>query len=424
MSKVRIYDLAKELKLESKKVLEDARRMGVDVSVPSNTLEDDIAAKIREKYYPKKKEIVASKPTARLIKHLPTAAAPALEKTPEATEPAPPTTLVVSESTPQRVVEVSAPPTPATVIKQLTRPAPPATPQPAHVVESKVEPPAEIQSQAEAPQTPEVVDPNKPRLVKLPVQAKAFSETAPSAESEISASQQVELETATEVAEAPTSPTEISEIVAQTSVTVEAEGPQVQPKIHPKAQEAPTTTHQPQAKPSSKPVALGTKVIKLAMPTGPLPKPSPTTSARFQTEKPKQPDTGKINPSMLLKKDQPRDGKDKKEAHLLPSGAQQRTVYIPPKDQKPKGRNQHRAKDKGKDKFQDGNTHKLGLRRQALPVAAQKMVPVDLKPARLIEGSTVREFAEKLDVKARDVVAALMQRGVMATINQIMNHDL
>ncbi|MFN0110054.1 MAG: translation initiation factor IF-2, partial [Blastocatellia bacterium] len=42
----------------------------------------------------------------------------------------------------------------------------------------------------------------------------------------------------------------------------------------------------------------------------------------------------------------------------------------------------------------------------------------------LIEGSTVREFAEKLDVKARDVVAALMQRGVMATINQIMNHDL
>ena len=48
MSKVRIYDLAKELKLESKKILEDARRMGVDVSVPSNTLEDNIAAKIRE----------------------------------------------------------------------------------------------------------------------------------------------------------------------------------------------------------------------------------------------------------------------------------------------------------------------------------------------------------------------------------------
>src|SRR5262245_17840527 len=68
MSKVRIYDLAKELKLESKKVLEDARRMGVDVSVPSNTLDDNIAAKIREMYYPKKEQ-TAIPQKARLIKH-------------------------------------------------------------------------------------------------------------------------------------------------------------------------------------------------------------------------------------------------------------------------------------------------------------------------------------------------------------------
>jgi len=67
MGKVRIYDLAKELKLESKKVLEDARRLGVDASVPSNTLPDVVAAKIREMYYPKK-EPVAAKPTRRLIK--------------------------------------------------------------------------------------------------------------------------------------------------------------------------------------------------------------------------------------------------------------------------------------------------------------------------------------------------------------------
>ena len=35
---------------------EAARRMGVDVSVPSNTLDDSIAAKIREMYYPKKEQ--------------------------------------------------------------------------------------------------------------------------------------------------------------------------------------------------------------------------------------------------------------------------------------------------------------------------------------------------------------------------------
>jgi translation initiation factor IF-2 len=76
MSKVRIYDLAKELKLESKKILEDARRMGVDVSVPSNTLEDNIAAKIREMYYPKKEQAPAIH-KALLIKHQTTPGAPA-----------------------------------------------------------------------------------------------------------------------------------------------------------------------------------------------------------------------------------------------------------------------------------------------------------------------------------------------------------
>ena len=47
-NKVRVYDLAKELKLENRKVIEDARRMGVDVSVPSNTLPDAVADKIRD----------------------------------------------------------------------------------------------------------------------------------------------------------------------------------------------------------------------------------------------------------------------------------------------------------------------------------------------------------------------------------------
>ena len=42
----------------------------------------------------------------------------------------------------------------------------------------------------------------------------------------------------------------------------------------------------------------------------------------------------------------------------------------------------------------------------------------ELKPVRLVEGSTVKEFAEKLGIKPKDVVALLLQRGVFATINQ------
>jgi translation initiation factor IF-2 len=43
---------------------------------------------------------------------------------------------------------------------------------------------------------------------------------------------------------------------------------------------------------------------------------------------------------------------------------------------------------------------------------------------RLIEGSTVKEFAEKLGIKPKDVVTLLLQRGVFATINQPLMDDV
>jgi len=50
---VRIYDLAKDLKQEPKRVIEELRREGADVSVPSNSVSTDLAEKIRNKYFPK-----------------------------------------------------------------------------------------------------------------------------------------------------------------------------------------------------------------------------------------------------------------------------------------------------------------------------------------------------------------------------------
>src|SRR2546428_11925463 len=48
----------------------------------------------------------------------------------------------------------------------------------------------------------------------------------------------------------------------------------------------------------------------------------------------------------------------------------------------------------------------------------------ELKSARLVEGSTVKEFAEKLGIKPKDVVTLLLQRKVFATINQPLNDDV
>ena len=52
-NKVRLYDLAKDLKIDTKRLIEEVRREGVDVSVPSNSVSKELADKIRDKYFSK-----------------------------------------------------------------------------------------------------------------------------------------------------------------------------------------------------------------------------------------------------------------------------------------------------------------------------------------------------------------------------------
>ncbi|MGI9167175.1 MAG: translation initiation factor IF-2 N-terminal domain-containing protein [Pyrinomonadaceae bacterium] len=56
-SKIRIYDLAKELKIHTKRLIEEVRSAGVDVSVPSNSISRVLAESILAGYLPKKEAI-------------------------------------------------------------------------------------------------------------------------------------------------------------------------------------------------------------------------------------------------------------------------------------------------------------------------------------------------------------------------------
>ena len=49
---IRVYDLAREVKQEPKRIIEELRRAGANVSVPSNTVPAELAEKIRQKYLP------------------------------------------------------------------------------------------------------------------------------------------------------------------------------------------------------------------------------------------------------------------------------------------------------------------------------------------------------------------------------------
>ncbi|HYJ88947.1 MAG TPA: translation initiation factor IF-2 N-terminal domain-containing protein, partial [Pyrinomonadaceae bacterium] len=95
-SKIRLYDLAKELKLDTKRLIEEVRREGVDVSVPSNSVSKELAEKIRNKYFPKKETAV--KRGVRVVKR----AERAIEEPPaEVGEPAPETETVITAEAPQ-----------------------------------------------------------------------------------------------------------------------------------------------------------------------------------------------------------------------------------------------------------------------------------------------------------------------------------
>src|ERR1043166_975137 len=116
-SKVRLYDLAKELESDAKRLIEEVRREGVDVSVPSNSISKELADKIRDKYFPKKDAGV--KRAIRVVKK---AARPVIEEPApvEAEEAAPPVETIETEVGAPSEEPVAAPPTaPTRVIRRL-----------------------------------------------------------------------------------------------------------------------------------------------------------------------------------------------------------------------------------------------------------------------------------------------------------------
>jgi translation initiation factor IF-2 len=153
---VRIYDLAKELKQDTKRVMEELRRAGADVSVASNSVPTEFADKLRTKYLTKPE--APSKPRAiKVIKAAKKEDAPIAEE-PVLTEPSD----VETEAKPEPVeaptpVEV---PEPTPEIKKTTkvlRPkAKPVTEAEVPIAETvaSVEQPAEAQPAEEPVQEP------------------------------------------------------------------------------------------------------------------------------------------------------------------------------------------------------------------------------------------------------------------------------
>ena len=420
-NKVRIYDLAKELKLESKKVLDDARMMGVDVNVASNSVDDVIAARIREKYYPKK-EATAASPRARLIKHPVPAPAPTSEPTPtpegEVTAPSAPAMVAtpVSAGAPE-TAGAEERKAPATQVRILKPPSP--APVPAPAVQ------APVSEQAEAPgseeSAPVVVEPVA--AVEAEPAPSPIVETAPSTQP-LGTSRVLtrKLTPSTSRPEEPlpstqeTAPQPGEATLVEVPLAGGVEGMAAGDVAGEKAGVDPSPVP-PRAPKAPEPPPQGTVVRRLATPTRPAPAPPVVPRTR---PTPSTAPTGRFGRQPVSREPATaRGGEQGKGVHILPSGAQQVKVYIPPKDQRPQGRHQKR-----KEKEQEGQQRQAPRRIAPYAQPVDRQTPTELRPLRLVEGSSVREFAEKIQAKPRDLVSQLMQRGIMATINQPINPQL
>ena len=63
----------------------------------------------------------------------------------------------------------------------------------------------------------------------------------------------------------------------------------------------------------------------------------------------------------------------------------------------------------------------VGERRTAQVERAPAAPPREPRPVTITEGITVRDLAEKLDVRAKDVLKTLLDRGIFASINQALD---
>src|ERR1043165_1887393 len=382
-SKVRIYDLAKELKLDTKRLIEEVRREGVDVSVPSNSVSKELAEKIRNKYFPKKETTI--KRAVKVVKRpvLPATEAPAADGELEVQELEPIVPLAPIAAEPIETPAAPAPQTPPTpaVVKapltgtRLVKKLAPAPRAGAPVIEEEPPPPP-----------PPVAVEVAPPVVETPV----FEE-----------------------------PVRAPEVVAPTN-GVEA---RVTPPPPPPARPAPPSRQVRVLRPTAAALNGATRPGERA-PAPPPPPPPPSRERERTPERTDRPDRNRLRerPSLPRSERMGTPGET----------ATPQTTYIPPPDA---GRRRSRRSSPRGGRKIEGKAGRFDKGEFIPPpkalsledrIATRLEMPGsgELKSVRLIEGSTVKEFAEKLGIKPKDIVTLLLQRGVFATINQPLMDDV
>jgi translation initiation factor IF-2 len=356
--KVRIYDLARDLKQDTKRIMEDLRREGADVSVPSNSVSVELAEKIRNKYFPKVE--AAPKRAIKIIKAI------KKEETAEVEEETPHVEAVEADEQP---VEIEAP----------------------------EEAPAVVEAEEPKPAAPETGTFKK----KLLVQKKVIvaDEPAAAAEPEVEEEAAVVLEEPEQVEpEAPVSEEEPES--AEPAAEVEKPtGPKVfRPGTQVKQLTLTRDALEKGIKPGERMVTEGpTKTGKL----------SPERIA--EERKAATADRGR-RPEF---RGTPGETAQPQMTYVPPTDNRRRPG-------RSGGRKTGKFEDKG-GRFAERDLDQprpRSIEERILDQVNKGDSAENVKSIRLTEGATVREFAEALGITPRDIVQLLIKKGIFATLNQ------
>jgi translation initiation factor IF-2 len=356
-NKIRVYDLAKELKIDTKRLIEELRREGADVSVASNSVAKEIADKVRDRYFPKT-QVKPSKQIKVIKKEKKEDVLSEVEvpsdtpKVEEVVEKQEQKEAKVEEKPSQKVFHT------AKVIR---------------VVKPKVNEATVLKTQSEAAVTEEKPK-EEPKLETPKVEEPQQNEVTVS-------------EVKAEIKEVKEEPADlgVSEVTLQQSV---AKG----------------ITQIKQLKLRREAIESGVKPGERIV------------VGKAEREKEKKHDKKRFGKS-------DKEGKEPRKFELRGTPGETltpQTIYIPkPSDRKPLGRHSGKFHQKEK-KVEEKEINYTRPRTIEERIFEQigKSDPKNLKPLKLTEGATVRDFAEKINVPAKDIVQFLLSRGIFATINQ------
>jgi len=405
MSKVRINDLARELEVKSKAILDVLTEVGVtEKKTHSSSLEEHEADRVRAKLRASGESQAAAKPAFRTSRSEPDEIKTKIDLS-NISKPGDVLKAIISKQAPAVPVAPPKPPAPPVEAKPVAPAAPPAAHVPVAVPPKPAEPPAPRLIVPQTPvrpsftppaappppaaQPPAAVPPRPP--VAMPPAAQTPAPAAPAAP--------------TPIAARPSAP--IAPRPPQPRMIVPQTGPR--PVYQAPVRPAPTA---PAAGGPPRPIA-GRPAPGRPVPGQPI----------FQRPRPMAPGGGARPPL------RPGERRPMHPTRTSPSGA--RPLGVGPGLPPPGAPTRPGARPGGPSR-RPGQRYvprgvKEGPMKGYVPpprvTVSNEPLPIT-RSITITEGISVKDLAEKLEIRAKDLIARLLLRGVFATINQTLDAEL